>query len=280
MNRTMYRTIRQGGCWNIGITVMAVCIGSLLPGCDALNPSFVDFVASTFPESGAIPEGPDSRGHVVVVLRNDMVFDQQMVDLLIGRGMDPSVTEDDDFRPRVRMLVQITFTNNEQLLWELNDGSSRVVDPSVDLTTLPELTRTPLDNTVVQCDVARVELVGLPSVFVPIGFQTVRIDPGDENTSPFRVNVNTVVPQFIVLQEDDLDQSGNTVVFRNINIRDRPAPAVGPNCGSVVTIIMSGTLRVPFVVNAFNLVVPGVLNTDTLSRAASPGRFSIVVGIR
>jgi hypothetical protein len=257
-----------------------LCVSLMVLGCDAFNPAFVDFVGSNFDGVDVTPQGPDSAGHVVIAFRNDTVFDEQMLDSLIAQGLERSLTEGNNVRPRIRMLLNIVFTNDEMIQVEFNDGSASIVDPRVDLATLPELTRGEKNNIVVQCDVARVELMGLPSIFVPIFFETIRIDPGDELTRPFRVQVNSIPPQFQVLRVDDIDNLGNTVLLRNIDIRDLPAPAIGPNCGSVVTISISGTLRSPFVVNEFGALVPGVLNTNGQGIAANPGRFDINVGIR
>lgn len=251
---------------------MICCILS----CDALNPAFLDVLPSTIAE----PQGPDSAGHVVVALRNDAIFDDLILQYLVERGIDPELLEDPALRPLVRMLVLITFANGNTTLVQFLDGSAEVVDPLAGDFTIQELDRTQRDNIVVQCDVARVELVDLPEVFVPVFFETTRIDPGDENTPPFRVRVNVVPPQYERLELDSIDQFGTTTVQRNIDIRDAPAPAIGPNCGSVVTILLSGTLGVPFEFNGAGEDAPGVLNTNQTAFDASPGRFKVQVGIR
>ncbi len=259
------------------LVAVGLCVA--LGGCDAFNPAFIDFVG-TRDGIDVQPQGPPSPGHVVIAFRNDTVFDEALLQSLINAGLDTALTEVEDLRPRVRIQLLITFVNGEQLQIEFNDGSSTIVHPTVDVLNFPDLTRPEQDNIVVQCDVARVELLTLPAVFAPVFFETIRIDPGDENTAPFRVEVNTADPQFVVLRQDDTDQFGNTQLLRNIDIRDRPAPAIGPNCGSVVTITLSGTLRSSFEINEFGLLVPGVLNTDFRAISAYPGRFGITVGIR
>lgn len=264
----------------ISVVLGLVGVFLVVGGCDAFNPAFVDFVGSNFDAIPVNPQGPDSRGHVVVAFRNDTVFDEQMLMSLVDRGLDSALTQTEGLRPRVRMLVLITFTTGEQILVEFNDGSATILDPSEDASNFPDLIQTQQDNIVVQCDVARVELVGLPSIFVPVQFETIRIETGDLNTQPFRVQVSTTPPGFVTLRVDDVDAFGNTTVRRNVDIRDRPAPAIGPNCGSVVTITLAGTLRVPFERNEFDMNVPGVLDTNNAALAASPGRFSIIVGIR
>jgi len=268
-----FRSPKMAIVWIAGVL-------ALLPGCDALNPAFVDFVGSNFDAVNIDPQGPDSRGHVVIAFRNDTVFDEALLQSLINTGLDPALTQVVGLRPRVRILVQITFVNGEQIQLEFNDGSASIIDPAVDPTNFPDLTQTQQDNLVVQCDVARVELATLPSVFVPSFFETIRIDPGDVNRLPFRLQVNVIPPQYELLEIDDVDEFGNTTLLRNIDVRDQPAPAIAPNCGSVITITLTGTLRLPFTVNEFDRIVPGRLDTDAVSLAASPGRFGIVVGIR
>lgn len=269
---------RSPASLSLMVTLAAVTLA--VPGCDALNPAFVDFLGNSIAPGTVTPIGPPSSGHVVVALRNNTVFDEQLLESLVQNGLDRTLLDDPDLRPRVRMRLRITFTNNESLDVEFNDGSSTIVDPRIDASMFPDLVETPQDNVVVQCDVARVDLLQLPSVFVPAFFETIRINPGDEDQPPFREQVNTAPPQYVRLQVDDVDEFGNTVLQRNIDIRDLPAPAIGPNCGSVVTITMSGTLRLPFEVNEFGAEVPGVLDTNNLALAASPGRYRVVVGIR
>ncbi|NOS99552.1 MAG: hypothetical protein HOP29_02880 [Phycisphaerales bacterium] len=244
--------------------------------CDAFNPAFLDVLGP----SVVAPRGPDSAGHVVIAFRNDATFDERVLDSLVAAGLDEALLTDQTLRPRVRLLLRITFVDQNTLDVEFNDGSSTVIDPLVDPRDFPDLLQTPQNNLVVQCDVARVDLLTLPSVFVPTAFEITRIDPGDENTPPFRVRNQIIPAQFEQLQLDTVDQFGNTVVLRNINTRDAPAPAISPNCGSVVTLTLSGQLSLPFERNFVGVDLPGVLITDLARLAASPGRFRLTVGIR
>ncbi len=265
--------------------LMFACAGvfCLALGCDtaiirsALNPAFVDVIG---PGIAGQPTGPTSPGHVVVAFRNDTVFDEQLLAFLVQDGLDPTLLDDAELRPRVAVRVRITFPDNETLDVEFVDGSSTIVSAEVDISQFPDLVRNQQDNLVVQCDVVRVELVELPRVFVPSVFETLTVDPGDENSAPFTRLVNRVQPQFEQLERDDVDQNGNTLLQRNLDIRDVPGPAIGPNCGSVVTIVLSGTMRLPFEVNAQNQLVPGVFDFDIEGRATSPGRYQLNVGIR
>ena len=267
-----FRSYRVHGAVLAGLSALVL----IVLGCDAFNPAFLDVLGTKI----APPRGPDSAGHVVVALRNDTIFDERLLQNLVDAGLDRALLDDPELRPRVRMLVAITFVNGDVLAVEFNDGSSTIVHPAVNLTALPDLTRTQQNNLVVQCDVRRVELLALPAVFVPDFVEFTRIDPGDENTAPFRVRTRVDEPQFVTLALDAFDQFGNTVTRRNVDIRDAPAPAIAPNCGSVVTITLSGTLGLPFERNAFGQDLPGVLVTDLARIEASPGRFRINVGIR
>ena len=251
-------------------------VALVVPGCDAFNPAFLDVLGTDV----VSPVGPDSSGHVVVAFRNDTVFDERLLQALVNQGLDPELLLTPELRPRIRLRVLVTFINDQQLDIEFNDGSSTIITPLVDSANFPDLTRPEKTNFVGQCDVARVNIVGLPSIFVPIPFSTIRIDPGDENTPPFRVRVTTQEPEFVALEADQVDELGNSILLRNIGIRELPGPAIGPNCGSVISIVVSGTLRVPFVVNEFGEEVPGSLNTDINALEAAPGRFQIDVGVQ
>ncbi len=262
--------------WFTPLRLLAAAIVCTLAACDAFSPAFLDVLGPSI----APPQGPDSSGHVAVVMRNDTLFDERLTQHLVNRGLDAALIEDPELRPFVRMVLQITFVNGDALQVEFTDGSAAIIDPAVRASDFPDLTRTQQDNLVVQCDVARVDLLQLPSVFVPAFFEATRIDPGDENTPPFRVRTNITTPQFVVLQLDQSDALGNATVFRNVDIRDAPAPAIAPNCGSVVTITVSGTLSLPFERNANGDDTPGALVTDQARILASPGRFRISVGIR
>ncbi len=258
---------------------MAISIGAT--GCgfdarDALNPAFVDFLG---PAVIGSPSGPTSSGHVVIAFRNDTRFDEQLLTYLVEQGLDPTILEDPDLRPRVRMVVQITFVNDETLIVEFNDGSATVIDPAFDASTVPELLETQQDNLVVQCDVSRVNLVGLPSVFLPTFVTTTTFDNA-QFVVLTRRDLTIADPRFVQLQVDQVDDLGNPVILRNVGVRNQPAPAVGPNCGSVVTLVMSGTLKINFSPNGAGALVPGFLDTDIDSQEESPGRYQITVGIR
>ncbi|MCH7527048.1 MAG: hypothetical protein IID39_06405 [Planctomycetes bacterium] len=262
------------------MAALSATFGFML-SCDALSPSFLSAV-------GLPTVGPSSSGHVVVVFRNDTKFDAELVQFLRDIGVADELLDDPDLRPLVRFVVQITFVNGQRLDVEFQDGSTKVIDPRFDPTTFPDLTRDQLRNLVVQCDVARVEVIETTlEIFVPVFFKTFRDETEEGLAGEFRrILVNTLQPHFQVLQRDDVDQRGNVVLQRNLDIRDVPAPAE-PLCGSVVALTLSGALRVPFIDPAEAReptdpagAVPGVLQIDLAAVAETPGRFQMLVSLR
>lgn len=253
------------------MAVLSATFGFML-SCDALNPSLLSAL-------GLPTVGPSSSGHVAIVFRNDTTFDAELVQFLRDIGVADELLDDRDLRPLVRFVVRVTFVNGEQLDVVFQDGST-VVDPRFDPATLPDLTRDQLRNVVVQCDVARVEVLETTlDLFVPVFFEVTRIDPGDENTPPFRVRVSTTPPRFERLERDEIDQRGLLILQRNFDVRDAPAPTF-PLCGSAVVMTLSGSLRLSFETNAFGERIPGLLNTNIIELATSPGRFQMLVSLR
>lgn len=253
-----------------------------LSACDVLNPRFVDYVSGSF-NVPVQPLGPTSRGPVVIAFRNDMVFDEQLLDYLVAQGMDPTLLDDPNLRPRVRIAFRITLANGNQATIEFNDGSSTILDPQFgDAANFPALIRTEQDNLVLQCDVARVELAALPSVFIPVEIQVIGINRPALGGANVRLNLEILpgTPGFQALRADDPVVEGTIPIPRNFDIRDLPAPADGPSCGSVVTFVMTGTVRVHFDINEFGALVPGWLITDRGVIAAHPGRFKIAVQVK
>ena len=69
--------------------------------------------------------------------------------------------------------------------------------------------------------------------------------------------VELVLGCLLAYEEVDIvDEYFNTILLRNIGIRGVPGPVVSPICGTVITISLTGTLTVPF------LVGPGVVGND------------------
>jgi hypothetical protein len=89
-----------------------------------------------------------------------------------------------------------------------------------------------------------------------------------------------IPPGFRALEVDEVDDRLNTVVTRNIGIRDQPGPVIDVVCGSVVAFILEGTLEVPFVQDENGALVPGYLDTDTASEATIPGRYRVITTTR
>jgi len=90
---------------------------------------------------------------------------------------------------------------------------------------------------------------------------------------------------FRVLQPDQTDDDGNVVVQANVGIRDFPAPVINPICGTVVAVIMNGTLSVPFLQGVPDPTGVGQLNDpsfdagDVSSVASIGGRYEFLVTV-
>jgi hypothetical protein len=144
--------------------------------------------------------------------------------------------------------------------------------------------RNDLDNTVVLCDVASVVLDpgSQVEVFIPVeltGFELVETtnDTGGADTE-FQPRTRTA-PQFQPLRVDDVDDDGNVTLLRNIDTRDVPTPVGNPICGSVVAIVVSGTLSVPFL-DAAGVSGPSFDQNDQATIAGIGGRFRFQVAIK
>ncbi|MEE9297052.1 MAG: hypothetical protein V3W34_19090 [Phycisphaerae bacterium] len=282
MNRSRIVRVLPRRGWTMAAVANAVCLTGLLAGCDAFNPAFVDFVSSNFPAAAIVPRGPDSRGHVVVAFRNDTLFDERLLLSLIDNGMNPSLVDDPELRPRVTVRVRITFVNGETLDVEFRDGSSKIVEPGVVSSDFPDLIRTEQDNLVVQCDVSQVELLELPSIFVPATFKTFQIREIVTGDIAFLECQETAgdPPHFELLQRDGVDATGNTTIERNFDVRDVPGAAIAPNCGSVVTIVLRGRLTIPVLTDVICPPALGVLDTDAQRRSRFPGEFALEIAVR
>jgi len=252
-----------------------------LGSCDALNPAFVSLIAPG--EANTFTTLDPAPGHLVIAFVNNAEVDEQLISYLEGPGgLSLTDAERRAVRPRIRARVQVTFLNGEQTQFELVDGTQNLIDQRFAAQSVPDLNQNDLDNAVVLCNVSRVELqLNTLEVFIPTQleiWELVDVISGQGvTTSSFRLRGQTP-PAFRQLQMDTVDEDGNTILLRNIGIRDVPAPVIGPNCGTVVTITMNGTLAVPF------LTGPGVEGNnpsydrdDPQSEASIGGRFEFIV---
>lgn len=275
-------TGRLGRKWRIGRCLLVMFAASIAAGgCGVFNPAFVDLVGGGTGQFATVDNPP---GHVVVQFVNNTEFDEQLITYLTTTGgVDLTAAERRALKPRVRLRILVTYTNGQQLEWEFVDGSTNLIDQRFSAAAFPDLNQNSLNNAVLVCDVARVEIAPGSSieVFMPVelrAYQLVQINVGgDQVRTEFQLR-SQIPPQFRVLQSDLTDEDGNVVVQSNIGIRDFPAPAPDPLCGSVVTIIMNGTLTVPFL-----RVVddnPSFDQDDPAAVAAIGGRYEFIVSIQ
>lgn len=273
-------------------------------GCaSAFNPSFVEL----FDESGTGQNASveNATGHVPILFVNRLQYSQQLTAWLqelnqerrLG-GLETEATDLSFLRPRVRMRVQVTWDNGETAEYEFIDGDGvfeierreeEDIDADVPPTPVdPNLTENTLTRFVGACDVGRVEVVLDPQVFNPVFVRTLRVEVGDL-AQETRVLVATANPQFEPILPDEVDDNLNVTLARNYNFREAPAPAINLTCGSVVGIVIGGTVDVPFTQPeddpedpfiAEQASVPGFLETNTTAEARIPGRFEFLVSVR
>jgi hypothetical protein len=104
-----------------------------------------------------------------------------------------------------------------------------------------------------------------------------------------RTLVSTDNPQFRPILPDEVDENLNVVLARNYGVREAPAPALNITCGSMVGIVLSGTVGTPFTAPEDNpeddfvaeqSTVPGFVDTDITAEASIPGRFEFLVVVQ
>ncbi|GJM25233.1 MAG: hypothetical protein DHS20C16_16480 [Phycisphaerae bacterium] len=258
-----------------------------IAGCASLfNPSFLSLVTTPTPDATGIVNDvtlANAPGHVPVFLINNTRFDSPLIDYMESLGID---TSDPDLRPRVRVRTTINYVNGNSNTIEFLDGSDIVqgtVLTDEGLQENPLIPRQLTDNTLTSivgvCNIATVQPDASIEVFVPVFLKVI----GFESTN-ILFNVRslneTIPPRFTILQRDDVDANFNVTLQRNFDIRDVPVPASGVQCGSVVAFILSGTLRVPFVVDELGQTAPGYLDFDDAAQASNPGRFEFQTTVR
>jgi hypothetical protein len=222
-----------------------------MAGCDAFNPAFSSLVAPELSANYATV--PNAPGYVVVALQNNVTIDGQLQDWLNPKlSLNP--TQIQNLRARIRLQIRITHADNTFKIIEFISGTQDYVDPAYADQAVPDLNQNTLTNVVVPCDVASVELEpGVDiDVFIPVpleAYERVEIREGDDVSTEFQLS-NLVPPQFQALLEDDLDEGGNVVLRRNFGSSDALSPTTNVTCGSVVAIVVNGTLTVPFLLEA------------------------------
>ncbi len=265
-------------------TLLVIGAAIWLGSCSAFNPAFVDVVAP----GGGGANIDNAPGHVVIQFVNNAEVNERLLSFLEsdeGGGLVLTDAEKRDLRPRLRMRLLITFTDGSQTTVELIDGSSNLVSPLFDTAAEPDLDQNDLDNAVVLCDVARVEV--LPDsdieVFIPVPLEQYEIvevvNENDVVVGLQAVLRQFILPQFSPLEVDGIDMDGNVVVQRNIGIRDVLSPVNNLLCGSVVTIVLEGELSVPFL-DQFNIEEPSFDQDDPQSVGSIGGRYQFIVGVQ
>ncbi len=251
----------------------------LVAGCGSLfGAGFVDLIS---PGSATIN---NSTGHVVLAFVNNAEVDERLVEYLTTTGgLTLTNAERRELRPRVRFRIRVTYSNGNVNSFEFVSGSRKLIDQRFDADAYPDLNQNDLDNTVVLCNVARVELDPSASieVFVPVELITYQ-SREIQNQQGGAVLVYQVqgrsAPQFRPLVPDTVDADGNTLLRANIDVRDVPGPVVNPSCGAVVSVVMGGVLRVPFLENVDD--DPSFDAADAATIAGIGGRYEFTVGVR
>jgi hypothetical protein len=271
----------------------------------AFNPEFVAlFDAEGTGESASVQ---NATGHVPLIFVNKLRYAPQLVSYLAKlqeerrlSGLEDAQIPLSSLRPRVRVRIQVIYADDpdnpvqyefvegdgvfEVELREEEDEDLGLPPPPVD----PNLTENTLSRLVAACNVAQVEILGNAQVFVPVFVRTIRVEVGDL-AQQTRTLVATDNPQFRPILPDDVDENLNTVLARNYGVREAPAPAINITCGSMIGIVLSGTVSVPFTAPedepedefiAEQSSVPGFVDTDIPREASIPGRFEFLVTVQ
>ena len=253
----------------------------LLAGCGSVfNPAFTDVIDPT----GASATLNNTSGHVVIGFVNNAEVSEGLVDYLTSTGgLDLTNAERRALRPRIRMRVHVTFANGNNNSYEIVTGSRSLIDQNFDADSYPDLNQNDLNNVVVLCDVARVELdpTSPIEVFIPvelIEYRSREIETTEGGTALTYETVQRINPQFRSLAPDQTDADGNTILRANIDIRDLPGPVVNPGCGAVVTVVLNGVLSVPFLTGVDD--DPSYDANDPATIAGIGGRYEFIVSVR
>jgi hypothetical protein len=75
-----------------------------------------------------------------------------------------------------------------------------------------------------------------------------------------------------------VDEDGNTILRRNVGIRDTATPVAGLVCGSVVALVIDGVLTVPFLDTVSD--DPSYDVDDEATVAGIGGRYELRVSVQ
>ena len=245
---------------NVGRSVLlrvSLCLLTLnVGGCGALNPAFL---AVLDPEgTGAWSYFPNAPGHVVVkFINNAEIADQLITYLESSEGGNLSLTDVQKraLRPRFRFNLIVTFEDGTTQPFEFENGAAEeLLEPTCAGTALGEF---PLDNMVMVCDIARLELdpASPVEVFVPVEvsqWELQQFTTGEGGQDVQYVLRDRIPCGWRELEVDDDPDVVADPLQRNIDRRKMPAPVSNPLCGSVITLEVNGQLSVPFLTVAEN----------------------------
>jgi hypothetical protein len=250
-------------------------------GCNAFNPAFVDLIEPS--DGSSLVTLTNPPGHVVVTVLNRTIVDEQLLNYLKPKlGM--SDAELRALTPRVRMRLRVTFVDGSFQVIEFVTGSSNLVDPEFNTQAVPDLNQNDRDNAVMLCDVALVELEPGTNVevFIPVAIEQWELvetnNPAGGVDQEFQLR-GEIAPQFRALLVDDTDEDGNVILLRNVGVRDVPSPTPNVICGSVLAVLIDGTLTVPFLSQA-NTTNPSFDIDDEETEAGIGGRYEFGVSVQ
>lgn len=258
--------------------VLLLVAGQTMTGCNAFNPAFLNLVDPT--GSGQFQSLDNAGGHVVVQVVNNADVDEELVNYLQSVGHVLTAAERRSLRPRIRMRLRITFVDGTFQTIEFITGTASFVDPAFDSVAQPDLNQNDFDNAVVLCDVASVQLEPGTNieVFVPVELTAYELvetsGEGGQVQTTFEARERQQ-PAFRALAVDERDADGNVTLEQNIGVRDVPTPITNLTCGTVVSLVIDGTLAVPFLRSVS--AAPSYDREDLATVARIGGRFEFRV---
>ncbi len=303
MQNSLAASLKSWQSLMLGGLAAACSVAALGCSTSVFNSEFVEIFDSS--GTGALATVENATGHVPVIFVNRLRYSPQLVNYMARlnqerrlSGVGDSLVELSDLSPRCRLRVQVTFENGNVVEYEFVSGDGVFEfeprdEDEIDLGIAPDpvdpnLTENTLTRTVSSCNVARVDIVGNAQVFMPVFIRTINVEVGDL-AQQTRTLVTTDAPQFRAVLADEVDGDLNVTLLRNFGVREAPAPAQNLTCGSMVGIVLSGSVSVPFTppeddpqdtfISEQDLV-PGFVDTDTRSAATIPGRYEFLVTVR
>lgn len=265
--------------WPQSRWVYLLAVG-VVAGCGAFNPAFLALLDSENAEDYVTVDNPP--GHVIVAFVNNTEMDERLINYLAPQ-LGLTEAEVRELRPRVRMRLQVTFTDGSAQEFEFVDGTPGIVDPDFDAEAVADLNQNTLNNIVNICDVASVTLApgSQVEVFMPVellGFQLVEGTTPGGGTAQTWEQRTQIAPAFLDLALDEVDDDGNVLVQRNVGIRDTVAPTTNVLCGSVIAVSITGTLTAPFLDVASNDPSFDIEDEATIARIG--GRYEFKVSVQ